>query len=278
MRFLILVVVTILSSQVQNDTQVRQSRYMERADVRHSAGSVAVTANDSRPLAQATTALSEEFGWTIDFEDPPFYSAHDLVDDTDAKWRSAHPTARGVTVIGGDTFHTEFPENSDSSPATEEHVLEGVVSDYNASTNPGRFTVRNEGDGRFAIVGTHVKDDNGRDEAVTPLLDTPISIPAQARDANTTLNLILNALTVQRKVKVIPFIVPQGALSQFQVTVGGDNIPARVLLSQLLSAAKLKMYWRLYYDHDVKLYGFSLIPLMKAKYDASGKRTTDLAL
>jgi hypothetical protein len=43
---------------------------------------------------------------------------------------------------------------------------------------------------------------------------------------------------------------------------------------QTLSAAKVKPYWRLYYDHDVKMYGFSLLPLMKANYDASGNRTT----
>jgi hypothetical protein len=38
----------------------------------------------------------------------------------------------------------------------------------------------------------------------------------------------------------------------------------------------MKLYWRLYYDHDVKMYGFSLLPLMKANYDASGNRTTVL--
>ncbi len=70
-------------------------------------------------------------------------------------------------------------------------------------------------------------------------------------------------------------MVPQNALARSQVTVGGQNIPARVLIAQTLSAAKLKLYWRLYYDHDVKMYGFSLLPLMKANYDASGNRTTD---
>jgi hypothetical protein len=200
------------------------------------------------------------------------------VDDTASQWRAAHPSAKGVTVIAGDTFQTQFPEspNTTSSLTGEERILDGVVSDYNASTNPGRFNVRNEGDGRFAVVGTNVKDENGRDQAVSPILDTPISIPAETRDANTTIETILHALTVKTQTKVAAFMLPQNALAQAQVTVGGQDIPARVLLLQTLSAAKMKLYWRLYYDHDVKMYGFSLLPLMKANYDASGNRTTVL--
>jgi len=285
MRFLVIALVTIATNvhalagfQTQaQDRPARHSRYMENAEVRHLADSITVTANDARPLAQAVTALSEEFGWAIDFEDPAYYSKYDLVDDTAPQWRDAHPIARGVTVIAGGTFQTQFPETpgTGSSPAEEEHILDTVVSDYNASTNPGRFSVRNEGDGRFAVVGTYVKDENGQDQAVSPILDTPISIPAETRDANTTVEIILNALTVKSQTKVAPFMVSQNALAQSQVTVGGQNIPARVLLLQTLSATKMKLYWRLYYDRDVKMYGFSLLPLMKANYDASGNRTTD---
>ena len=284
MRFLIIVLVTILSTihvhaQAQNDQtrQARHSRYMENAEVRHLADSITVATNDARPLAQAVTALSEEFGWAIDFEDPPYYSKYDLVDDTAPQWRAAHPNTKGVTVIAGDTFQTQFLKSPDTgtSQAEAERILDGVVSDYNASANPGRFTFPNEGDGRFAIVGTRVKDDNGRDRAVTPILDTPISIQAETRDACTTIEIILNALTLKSQIKVAPFMVPQNALAQSQVKVGGQNIPARVLLLQTLSATKMKLYWRLYYDHDVKMYGFSLLPLMKANYDASGNRTLD---
>jgi hypothetical protein len=284
MRFLMIVLVTMLSTvhvhaQVQNDQarQARHSRYMENAEVRHLADSITVATNDARPLAQAVTALSEEFGWAIDFEDPPYYSKYDLEDDTAPQWRAAHPNTKGVTVIAGDTFQTQFLKTPDTgtSQAEAERVLDSVVSDYNASANPGRFTVRNEGDGRFAMVGTHVKDDNGRDQAVTPILDTPISIQAETRDAYTTIEIILNALTLKSQLKVAPFMMPQNALAQSQVTVGGQNIPARVLLLQTPSATKMKLYWRLYYDHDVNMYGFSLLPLMKANYDASGNRTID---
>jgi hypothetical protein len=265
--FALLLVVPLAAQHAQDAIQVRHSKYMDHAEVRHLANLATVTANDARPLAQALTALSEEYAWVIDFEDPPYYSKYDLVDDTDPKWRAAHPTAKGVTAISGDSFQSQFPENASaaSSPEEEEHILNIVVSDYNASANPGRFRVVNEGDGRFAIVGMSVKRDDGQDQPVNPILDTLTSIPTVTRDAYTTIETILNALTVKSGTKVAPFAVPTNALAHSQVTVGGQNIPARVLLLQTLSAAKMKLYWRLYYDHDVKMYGFSLLPLMNAK-------------
>jgi len=279
MRFLIIALVTILSNfPAQDAVQARHNKYMDHAEVHHLNNSATVTANSPRPLSQAVTALSEEYAWVIDFEDPPYYSKYDLVDDTDAKWRVAHPTEKGVTVIAGDTFQSQFPvtPNVGGSPAEVERILDAVVSDYNSSTNPGRFSVLNEGDGRFAIVGTHVKDEKGQDQAITPILDTPISVPTGTRDGLATIHIILDALTAKSQIQVVPGLLALNALHQTQVTVGGENIPARTLLLQTLSAAKVKLYWDLYYDHDVNRYAFSVLPLLRANYDASGNRTTDL--
>jgi hypothetical protein len=283
MRLLIIALIVMLSSfpAQSQDVQQRQERYrryMERAEVRHLNNSVTVTANAPRPLAQTMTALSEEFAWIVDFEDPPYYSKYDLVDDTDPKWRAAHPNARGVTAIAGDGFQTELPENAnaDTSPVAEEHILDRVVLDYNASGNPGRFSVRNEGDGRFAIVGTHVKDENGRDQSVSSILDTPISVPTDSRDAYKTIEVILNALSTKTQASVIAGAMPINALLLTKVSLGGQNVPARSLLLQTLSVAKIKLYWHLYYDNDVRMYALNVRPLKRANYDASGNRTTVL--
>jgi hypothetical protein len=281
MRFLMIALITILSNfcaqaQDAQQRQARHSRYMDRAEVRHLGNSAIISANDPRPLAQALTALSEEYAWVIDFEDPPYYSKHDLVDDTAPEWRAAHPTAKGVTVIGGDGFQIQLPGNLNAtSSAEEEHILDSVVSDYNRSGNPGRFSVRNEGDGRFAIVGTYIKDENGKDQAVTAILDTPLSIPTETRDALTTVHVILNALTAGTQTKVMAGMLALNALNQAHAAVGGQNVPARVLLLQTLSAANAKLYWHLYYDNDAKMYALNVLPLMKANYDSSANRSTE---
>jgi hypothetical protein len=277
MRVLIVGFISLLLLAISPaQTQDRHQRYIDRADVRHVAGSVFVVSNDPRPLSQALVGISEEYARLVDFEDPPYYSKYDLVDDTSPQWRATHPTEKGVTVIGGEFFQTEFPESPDagSSAAGAEHILENVVSDYNASTNPGRFTVRDEGDGRFAIVGTELKDEDGKEQAVTPILDTLISIPTESRDAITGISAILDALSAKTHTKVILGMMPISALQRSKVTVGGDNTSARNLLLQMLSATKLKLSWHLYYDNDVKMYALNLLPLRQAQYDASGNRTT----
>ena len=266
------------SAQAQDAVRQPHPRYMDHAEVRHLDNSVTVTADAPRPLADTVMALSEEYAWVIDFEDPPYYSKYDLVDDTNPKWRAAHPTAKGFTLIAGDRFQTQFPENphAASSSAEEEHILETVVSDYNASTNPGRFSVVNEGDGRFAIVGTHVKDEQGQDQAIGPILDTPISIPEETRDAYITIETILDALTAKTHIKVSLGLVPSNALMRTQVSIGGQSVPARVLLLRTLSAVQAKLYWHLYYDHDARWYALNVAPLRQAEYDASGNRRTVL--
>jgi hypothetical protein len=282
MRFVIIVLTTMLSTfhaqgqDIQQQRQERHSKYIENAELRHLANSATVSANDPRPLAQAFRALSEEYAWMIDFEDPPYYSNSDLVDDTAPEWRAAHPNEKGVTVIGGGSFQSQFPENPEgASIAEEEHVLDTVVSDYNKSGNPGRFSVLNEGDGRFAVVGTHVNNDNGKEQAVGSILDTPVTVQTETRNAYQTVSTILDALTAKTQTKVDPGTMPLNVMFQSKVTIGGQNIPARALLVQTLSATKMKLYWHLYYDNDVKSYALNVLPLMKATYDASGKRTTD---
>ena len=280
MRFLMLGLVSVLllvlgfQSQVQN-RQERHAGYTERAEVRHLTDSATVSANDPRPLAQAIRALSEEYAWLVDFEDLPYYSKYDLVDDTAPEWRSAHPAERGATVVAGRAFQSEFSEDpKTAAPVEEERILNKVVSDYNNSGNPGKFIVRDEGDGRFAIVGISVKDESGRDQPISAILDTQISVPTDTRDALTTIEVILDALSVKTKTQVGPGTMPLNALLGTKVTMGGQDTPARTLLLQTLSATDRKLCWYLYYDHDVNSYALNLRPLVKAEYDASGNRKT----
>jgi len=266
--FIILSTVAFFAVQTPDIQQQREERhkgYFENGLIRHLSNSAAVTANDPRPLAQALRALSDEYGWAIDFEDPPYYSKSDLVDDTAPEWRATHQNEKGVTVISGRAFQSQFPENpAGLSLAEEEHVLDTVVSDYNKSGNPGRFSVVNEGDGRFAVVGTHVNDDNGLERAVSSILDTSVSVPTETRIASKMVSAVLNELSAKTQRKIVQGTMPLNVMLQSKVTVGGQNIPARALLAQTLSALEVKLYWHLYYDADTKLYVLNLLPVRKA--------------
>jgi hypothetical protein len=69
--------------------------FIDAGVVQHHGAAGTLISNDPRPLMQAIEAISQEYGWTVDFEDPPYRSHFDLVDDTDSAWRANYPNAKG---------------------------------------------------------------------------------------------------------------------------------------------------------------------------------------
>lgn len=223
--------------------------FMKEGIVEHRPGSAIVTANSPRPLAQALAVLREEYGWLIDYEDPPYQSEPDLTEVINPQWQVSHPGAREARGIAGGRFQSEYTEGPDfSSLAAREATLRKIVSDYNHSNNPGKFNVRAEGDGRFAIIGSATRRKGGPDETVMPILDTPVSIVTQQRSAGATVTAILKALSDKTSTKVILGTVPTNLLFQAQVSVGGEDMSARKLLLQTLDATGRPLHWRLLFD------------------------------
>jgi hypothetical protein len=238
-----------------------------------------LTANDPRPLMQAIEAISQEYGWTVDYEDPPYRSQFDLVDDTDPTWRANHPNAKGVVRVSGGLFHSSFPEPSAEN--SEEQVLQKLVADYNASGNPGKFAVRKEADGRYAVIGISRKDETGKEEAVNALLDTPITIPVQQRDARDTLHLIVDTLseTTGVDVKLGTIGLSSNPLQEATLTIGGTNVSARALLLQALGdVSKTSPHfqgifvWNFLFDADDNAYWVRLRSATKTVIDPTGRQ------
>ena len=234
---------------------------------------------------QTITTISQEYGWIVDYEDPPYRSQFDLVDDTDPTWRANHPTAKGVVRVSGALFQTNFPEPSTvTGNNAEEQVLQKLVADYNSSGNPGKFMVRKEAEGRFAVIGVSRRDDSGKDELVNALLDTAISIPIQQRDATSTLQLIVDTLASTTGVKVYLGTIGLSSdpLQGIELAVGGTNVPARTLLLQTLdSISNSKFFrgvlvWNFLFDADRNGYDLRLQTATKAETDADGRQVVRL--
>ncbi|HKV26563.1 MAG TPA: hypothetical protein VJN93_18350 [Candidatus Acidoferrum sp.] len=257
--------------------------FMDAAVIQHNGASRVLTANFPSPLSQAIEAISQEYGWTVDFEDPHYTSHFDLVDDTDPKWRANHPTAKGVVRVAGGFFQSNFPEPSTITTGDpEEQVLQKLVADYNASGNPGKFVVRKEAEGRYAVIGVSRKDENGRDEAVNALLDTPISIPVQQRDAKATLRLIVDTLSADTDVNVHLGTIGLSSdpLQEATLTLGGSNVPARTLLLQALDGISSTsphfrgiFVWNFLFDADTNAYWLRIRAATKTVSNAGGRQT-----
>jgi len=49
--------------------------YLRDAEIHRDGKVVTIVANDPRPLEQALQAVLQDYGWTIDYEDPPYKAA-----------------------------------------------------------------------------------------------------------------------------------------------------------------------------------------------------------
>jgi hypothetical protein len=249
---------------------VGRPQYMDRAIVQHNGAVATVIANAPIPLYQAISAIREEYGWRVNWEQAPCYSHLDLVDDKAPEWRNAHPESKGVTRPAGGTFRSVFPEITESSVANAKEALEQIVSDYNATDNPGKYALRAEADGQFFVVGTQVKDEDGTIKAVKPLLDTPITLTREHRTAYATLEAILAALSSASGQKVIMMSTPTNILRNTQVTVSGRSVPARQLLQQTLNSTNRSVEYELGYDPDNPIYILNVLMAGKAEDDGHG--------
>jgi hypothetical protein len=260
-----------LQQPVDGQQPQKRKKFMESGVVEHKVGGATITANSPRPLEQAISALNVEYGWTVDYEDPPYTSDSDLVDDTDPQWRAGHPNSRGVRRVAGGTFQSQYEEGPGiDASGSKGAVLQKIVSDYNRSGNPGTFVVRAQEEGHYAIIGASIKDQARQDQKVTPTLDTPISIPIEQRSAEATIELILKVLSSESGKDIGLVSAPLNLLINSQVTVGGANVPARTLLLQTLNATKRPLIYSLLYDADARSYLLNIVVAMRAQRDTYG--------
>jgi hypothetical protein len=243
--------------------------FMPKALVKHQAGSATVIANDPRPLFQAITAVREEYGWAVNYEDPPYFRKYDLVDDTDPQWRAAHPGSKGVTIPAGGFFQSSYPEGQIIYTASgEEEVLRKIVSDCNRTNNPGKFRVLRNGNGSFSVIGISSRNANGNLQNVIPILETRISLPNSKRSGAQTVNLILIVLSARLGKTVVLGTMAVNLMMQAQIEIGGDNVSARSLLVQMLDAVSawffqatghaLQLLYDVNYDGDDNCYSLGI--------------------
>jgi hypothetical protein len=232
--------------------------YMPEGVIQYHDGTETVRCDSPRPLLQAINAVSEEYGWDVNYEDPPYQGKHDVIDMTNPKWRETHPDAPFTPGPAGGPFQSTYPEQAyvEKSLGQEQRVLEKIVSDYNRSGNPGHFVVRVLPDGAFDVVGDGSRDDNGNEVRVTPFWDTPISIPLAPRTFDATLGAIMAALSAKTGIRAGgpgSLFGPRedaGGIGNAGVKVGSfGTTSARDFFVQLIGqSGPTKLRWTLLYE------------------------------
>ncbi len=275
---IIILAVSVLSGGLFSQGILEPHAYMPEGIVKHNGGTATVRSDHARPLERAITAVSEEYGWDVHYEDPPYGGKYDLIDLTNPNYRAAHPDAMILPGPAGGPFESTYSEgpNTLQSRDQEELVLRKIVSDYNLSRNPGHFVVRLLSDGSFDVVGDGTHDDNGVEVPVSPILDTPISIPSATRGFGETINAIMNALSVKTGVHTggVAF-GPSNLVAGGHITMGGPGVaPAREFFLQLFSQISSKWKLVLIYEPPPRpaQYVIGLRMLTRAEYDLFGHK------
>ncbi len=265
------VLVTLMTcGSIASPQSTARPRYMDRAIVFHKGFTATVMANAPIPLHQAISAIREEYGWRVNWEQAPCNSHFDLADDTAPDWRDAHPGQKGVTRPAGTSFTSSFPEVRRASE-DEENTLTKIIEDYNATENPGKYILRREAQAPFTIVGTRVRDEDGTLREVSPLLDTRINLSRQTRTASDTVEQILLALSSATGKKIIIMSLPENILRSTEVTMGSDDAaPARQLLQQALDSTRRLIEYDLGYDPDGPVYILNVYLAGRAEDDGHG--------
>jgi hypothetical protein len=247
-------------------------KYFDHARIQHEASGVTVIANDPLPLLQALDALRLEYGWQVNWEAAPGYSHFDVTDDTDPKWRAAHPDGKPVTRPSGGLFTASLPEPEATDAATERNILVRLIDEYNTSSNPGKYVLRIGLDGELAVVGTRVRDESGTLQEIDPLLDTLVTLPKVQRNIEVTISAILDSLQSATGKKVIFAELSHSLFLNTQVTMGGEKIPARELLNQALASTKRPLEYNLGFNPDVPAFILNTTLAMQEEDNGLGSR------
>lgn len=241
--------------------------YWYEGVVTHGQGKTTVKSNDPRPLRQATEALAKEYGWTVDYEDPA-YSESEGLERTDPAFLASHPGEK-QHLVGGHRFESEFPENPNTgaSVSEEKAALQKVIADYDNSGNPGKFSLLDEGGGRFAVVGTTV----GAGQPPSGVMDSPITVDSKNTNGAWALDKICGKLTASSGAQVRLLQYPMNVFVHTQITLRAENKPGRDVLRAVLAQTSQKLTWSLLYDIDDKTYYLNVIPVVNVNTEPAGQ-------
>ena len=83
----------ILPFSVALAQSTEHPKYMDHAIIKHGTSGATVVANYSVPLFQAISAIREEYGWVVNWEDAPCYSQFDTFEYVSPK-RENHSNSK----------------------------------------------------------------------------------------------------------------------------------------------------------------------------------------
>jgi hypothetical protein len=226
--------VRVPSQSTDSYSHCSWARPTQGADVRKDNNSVTITAFGPMPLLEAINAVNRRYEWSVNFEEPISSSPFDLCEKDGTLWFS------------GTIFRTAYTEADNvKSLSQEEAILDKIVSDYNKTKNPGKFSVRKYPSGRLTIAPEYVRGENGELVKSIPILDAPVSPMTQTQRVYQFIQEIVNQVNVNGISIQASAAIGYPSNANSTTAVGGTTLPAEELLNRVLEAGGTRISWGL---------------------------------
>lgn len=213
-----------------------------------------IVVDDPRPVAAAIEEIEKVSGTPITYEDPPVLERNHVT-----------PMVQGaigdgsLLVPSGGSLRFTLPADASAKQVTA--AVETMVAAYNASHGAATFSVLH--DGLMHVVPKQSVNASNRLAAVTPLLDTRITLAAKPRRAMDMLAEICRAVSAASGRALGIATVPTNGLNA-RIDIGAQDEPAREVLAKLVAASGLRLSWRLLYDPGLQAYYLNLPVIAEA--------------
>jgi hypothetical protein len=223
-----------------------------------------VTAQGVRPLSLALTALSEKFGWVVDYEDP-VYSASETTDAAVPEWKSQHPGQKGLLVPSGIGFSSNLVKLDRRKP-DQGLTLETLVREFNESPNSGNFHVVHVPQHRWAVSGR-----SRSTNVQAGILDAMMRPNRTSQVASEALQKLVEQCGSGRGTTIQLGIVPNSALTGREIDGYQGKLSCRDQLERIIAVIGQPMVYDLFYDIGSRSYYLSIVPAHRIAIGADGK-------
>ncbi|QOY89431.1 hypothetical protein [Paludibaculum fermentans] len=196
-----------------------------------------------RPLAAAAEALEVQYGWQINYEDPPSYCPQEITNVT-AQAKSIAGNAARVPVLKPVRFEPTFIQPVDPPTASERRAIVSRVVEA-ARKYIGRNYTFMEMGGSFDLIPSGFLDGNCKFVMRSSVMDTRITLPAGPRTFDRALQEFTAALSKAAGRPVGLGSAPLNLLGQTQLPLAPMGGPARSVLRRLIETSKRKLAWQL---------------------------------
>jgi hypothetical protein len=196
-----------------------------------------------RPLLEAIQLVNQEYGWTVNYEEAPTVNASEIVDD-DSAFRMSHPGYSDGYFPNAHGFPFTFDDSAD-----KESVLNGLVSKYNNSSNPGKYALQRTAQGDYVLVGISYKSQQGSNSNFESPLNCKISLSLPAMGVRDALQRVVLQIKNTCHTSLDGEYAGEGPNISPAEPVSGnfDNESARDVLADLLSQGRYLMWYSVEY-------------------------------